>query len=617
MSLLLLGLLGCGSGPSAPPPARALPGLGLEAIQRAPVQVHLGQVVPGAGYSVQPLRVGVGPDFELPGVLFVPDGPGPHPAVLMAHGHFGEGKSSGEVQGPAHAFAANGYLVLALDTPGVEEGDTPGRQIHFAAGGANRLHLARAGSSAMAVQLAGLQAGLDYLERRGDVRAVAVSGASGGAVQAFYLSVVDPRPVAAILASPVPIPHPSSDGGCRCDLVDPGVPSAELLASLQDPSLWMVEDGRPPPPDLPGPATWTPIPGPHGYTEPMIQAALDFLQPILGGGKQLPSPLPHTPASVLQGAAPAGNLRQLVGPPKQSATAVPVPVSVDCAPGKGKRIAVLGLETALPGGLRACAVRFAEEGPIEAELLLARASGSLSLGLALKEAGVEGILAQGAYGPTALASGLPAAVLELPTTSEGLPWYAEGDWEATRENCVECVDSVEAGVLRLATALDTTQGLGRWDFEPPAAPQSRCSVPTEARTLRLSARALVDSGGIRLPMPGGRLPESEVVGGVVVQLYQSLVFTSSEPLVLLVDHRVPLETVAQVAWTGWESAREVYVRFGPPASASGFALLPPGEGQTPALQAPGHTPWGQVIQTLPDNPDPCEDGLSGFTLGTQ
>ena len=52
----------------------------------------------------------------LRGWLFVPDGPGPHPAITMAHGFAGV-KEHG-LERFARAFAAAGFVVLVHDHRG-------------------------------------------------------------------------------------------------------------------------------------------------------------------------------------------------------------------------------------------------------------------------------------------------------------------------------------------------------------------------------------------------------------------------------------------------------------------------------------------------------------------
>ncbi|MCP4810828.1 MAG: hypothetical protein GY913_11430 [Proteobacteria bacterium] len=288
---------------------------GMDVLERAPLKPVRGEALPYDGYTVTPLSLQVFPEFRISGAIWEPENKGEHPAVLLAHGHFGQGKSSGEVQAPAHALAANGYVVLALDTPGVEEGDTPGRQIHFDGGAHNRALLAAADTSAMAVQLHGLQAGLDYLDERGDSGKIGVTGASGGSVQALYLSFIDPRVDAVALASFVPMPREARAGGCACDAL-PGWPGPDpaLYAATPVPSLWLSEVQQDRPAGLPRSAEFLVLEGPHGYEAPMVAAMLDFFGDELGGSSKMPEPV-HTPSNLLvsQDVGSAG-LRDLVQP---------------------------------------------------------------------------------------------------------------------------------------------------------------------------------------------------------------------------------------------------------------------------------------------------------------
>ena len=279
--------------------------LGMDKIKRLnPPQSSLGRPLNYGNYSVTPLSLVVFEDFRISGALFSPT----HrtdakktPGFLMAHGHFGEGKSSGEAQGPAHLMAAQGYLVLALDTPGVEEGERKDRQIHHEAGAANREALLQKGTSAMAVQLHILQAGLDLLESE-KVSWIGVGGASGGGVQAFYLSHIDPRVDALVMASFVSMPRKEGEGVCPCDLIPGGWPE-DLHTSLSVPSLWLCEDKeKQKPPTLPKNADFEIHPGNHGFELPMIHSAIQWMNAQHGAsnGNTLLESIPRTPAEQLQ-----------------------------------------------------------------------------------------------------------------------------------------------------------------------------------------------------------------------------------------------------------------------------------------------------------------------------
>lgn len=314
LSLLLV--FACGSEPQAPPdipgnssqaapPSSLDEGLGMERLKRSELDPVLGKSLDYEHHRVFPLSLQVFKDFRVSGALYVPKSGGPHPGFVMAHGHFGEGKSSGEAQAPSHALAHQGYVVLAMDTPGVEEGDAPERQIHHEAGAANRAALEAAGTTAMAVQLHGLQAALDYLETRGDVPWIAAGGASGGSVQAFYLSHIDPRVKAVALASFVPMPRLEKDSGCACDWVG-GAWSTDLIAALNIPSLWMSEGSEARPPTLGPKGRYLLHEGPHGFERPMIDSLSSWLSEIVPDFdplRPLPERIPHSPSTALASAS--------------------------------------------------------------------------------------------------------------------------------------------------------------------------------------------------------------------------------------------------------------------------------------------------------------------------
>ena len=403
--------------PEAPPVAdpavraRLLGALGMDALTRAPPDVREGRVVRREGYTVTPVSLQVFDGFRVSAALWLPSGAGPHPGVLMAHGHFGQGKSSGEAQGPAGALAARGYAVLAVDTPGVEEGRSAGRQIHMQRGAHNRALLVAAGSSAMAAQLHGLQAGLDYLEGRADVGAVAVTGASGGAVQAFYLLFVDPRPAGAALASFVPMPREARAGGCACDVL-PGWPGPDpaLIAAAPKPTLWLSENPDSPPDGLQAHAgsgaIYRAVPGPHGYEPAMVREAAAWLDRLLAHTPRtevIPDPLPSMPMEQLSSpgvgeAGFAGLLAEVAAPPAWTPAPTPdVPYALDCV-GEGAPVILAGGDAAdraalTMAGFQPCALSVGEDELAEPEAIATggayadRFAGALRAAAAEKGAG--------------------------------------------------------------------------------------------------------------------------------------------------------------------------------------------------------------------------------------
>jgi len=396
----------------------------MDVLARAPVDAQAGSASQFEGYTVTPVSLQVYPGFRVSAALWLPDGAGPHPGVLMAHGHFDQGKSSGESQGPAHVLAARGYAVLAVDTPGVEEGDLPGRRIHMAAGAHGRALLAAAGTSAMAVQLHGLQAGLDYLESRGDVREVAVTGSSGGSVQAFYLLFVDPRPVGAVLASYVPMPREARAGGCACDTV-PGWPGPDptLIAAAPKPTLWLSEHPDNKPEGAPRSADYQEVLGPHGYAPGMVREAAEWLDKHLKhrGTGSIPDTLPNVSSTVLAspGVGPT-RLVDLLGSVSDAPAWAPKPVrdvlyTVDCT-GKGPSVIVAGggasdVDALAAAGLRPCVIDVGQDEVGLAESIATggayvdRFSGALKD--AVRDRAAVGVYAVRAWGLAAEGAGVP------------------------------------------------------------------------------------------------------------------------------------------------------------------------------------------------------------------
>lgn len=251
--------------------------------------------VPGG--TLLSLRLPLWPGLDAHGALLRPATPS-GAGVVVAQGHFGEGKSSPEAQEIALRLVQRGATVVMIDTPGMEEADRPGRHVHFDSGAHNRALLAAGGTSAMALQLALLQRGVDQLVAEGATR-IGATGASGGAVQSLYLGLIDDRIDAVVLASFVPTPREARAGGCPCDQV-PGWPGPDpsVSAALTVPSLWLRDQPGDAPKGLPASGTYRETAGPHSYTLEMQQQALAFFDRHLDLGPPSdgePGPAPIQP----------------------------------------------------------------------------------------------------------------------------------------------------------------------------------------------------------------------------------------------------------------------------------------------------------------------------------
>lgn len=231
--------------------------------------------------TVQTVSFSLRPGFEVRGALWTPNTPS-EVGVIVAHGHYGQGKSGAEAQEIAHRLAAQGAWVLAVDTPGVEEWDIDDRRIHFDDGAHNRGILYARGTSAMALQVDILRRGVDVLIAEGATR-IGATGASGGAVQAFYLGWVDERVSTAVMASPPPLPREAAASGCACDHV-PGWPGPDphVLAQWSAPTLWLADVEKPRPEGLSEDAVFEVLAGPHSYTAEMQVKAIEWFEDHLG-----------------------------------------------------------------------------------------------------------------------------------------------------------------------------------------------------------------------------------------------------------------------------------------------------------------------------------------------
>ena len=234
------------------------------------------------GYSARPLSLEVRPGFRVGAAWFEPDAPTDH-GVVVSVGHFDQGKSGPSAQDIAHRLAARGVRVVVVDTPGVEEWAREDLALDFNRGEANRQALLDAGTSPLALQVAGSKAGVDFLVERGSADQIVATGASGGAVLSFYLALVDERVDGVVLAAAPEVPRRPDEQGCACKVL-PGFwgSDPEIVAMLGVPSLWMKESDTPPLDGLPSNATWVHVPGEHAYTPDMQKQALAWMDERLG-----------------------------------------------------------------------------------------------------------------------------------------------------------------------------------------------------------------------------------------------------------------------------------------------------------------------------------------------
>ncbi len=223
--------------------------------------------IEGAGYTVEKVSFESMPGFFFTGSLFRPRTPGPHPAVLCAHGHWKDARfwirtdaemkkeleSGGEVlpesgksvfQSIGVQLARMGIVALMYDMLGNCDSQQISAEIAHGfkkqrpeMNTTENWGLFSPQAEAHAQNIMGLQTwnsirALDFLTSLPDVdaRRLGCTGASGGGTQTLMLAALDPRLTVSI---PCVMPSTAMQGGCTCEnasLLRVGTGNIEIAA---------------------------------------------------------------------------------------------------------------------------------------------------------------------------------------------------------------------------------------------------------------------------------------------------------------------------------------------------------------------------------------------------
>jgi hypothetical protein len=172
---------------------------------RTPLSPHITGKLQRNGFRIEKVGFESLPGYRVTANLYVPDAPGPHPAVLYSMGHWLEGKT--QAQSIASNLALKGFVVLVYDPVGQGErlqaySLATGASL---AGGATDQHFqdgARAfllGESVARYFIWDGMRAIDYLVSRPEVdeHRIGASGCSGGGTQTAYIAALDERVKAA------------------------------------------------------------------------------------------------------------------------------------------------------------------------------------------------------------------------------------------------------------------------------------------------------------------------------------------------------------------------------------------------------------------------------------
>ena len=181
------------------------------------------------GYGVKKIHYLSRPGVRVTGNLYVPDGPGPFPAVINVHGHHAQGRLAEGVQARGHCLAKSGYVCLCVDAFGAGERSTE-HGVYEYHGGTLGASLMNVGETLMGAQVVDNMRGVDLLCSLScvDPARLGVTGASGGGNQTMWLAALDDR-----LAAAVPVVSVGAfqayvmNSNCICEVLPGGLTFTE------------------------------------------------------------------------------------------------------------------------------------------------------------------------------------------------------------------------------------------------------------------------------------------------------------------------------------------------------------------------------------------------------
>ena len=155
------------------------------------------------GYSIKNIAFQTKPGIYATANLYIPDGPGPFPAVINIPGHWAKAKiDSAGPQAVGHSLASNGYVCLTVDPWGSGERTTIHGNFEDH-GDENNLgsSLLNIGEPLIGIEISDNIRGIDLLCSLPfvDPAKIGATGASGGGSQTIWLAGLDERIKATML----------------------------------------------------------------------------------------------------------------------------------------------------------------------------------------------------------------------------------------------------------------------------------------------------------------------------------------------------------------------------------------------------------------------------------
>src|ERR1051326_562298 len=200
-----------------------------------PLNVRETGIIRLKGYFIKKIAFQTRPGVYATANLYVPDGTGPFPAVIHAHGHWMNSKADEEfIQPVCHSLALNGYVCLAIDAFGAGERSTVHGtpEYHGSNLGASLMNI---GESLMGIQISDNMRGVDLLCSLPyvDANKIGATGASGGGNQTMWLAAIDERIKAAVpVVSVGTFQSYIMNSNCICELLIDGLTFTEEAGVL-------------------------------------------------------------------------------------------------------------------------------------------------------------------------------------------------------------------------------------------------------------------------------------------------------------------------------------------------------------------------------------------------
>jgi len=170
--------------------------------QKASLNPHIKGTIQKSGYRIEKIVYQSFKNHHVTANLYIPEGNGNFPAVLLFCGHEDLAKATESYQQTAILFAKNGFVVFVIDpisqSERVQLTDQTGKALTRGSTTEHTLLNLSSnllGTSVAAYELLDNLCGLDYLETRPEVDKTKIGciGNSGGAMQAIYFAGFDDR----------------------------------------------------------------------------------------------------------------------------------------------------------------------------------------------------------------------------------------------------------------------------------------------------------------------------------------------------------------------------------------------------------------------------------------